>query len=133
MRQYCAPAGAGEARAPADHPVRRPWAYTLPMNYQLIIKFWRPSLEDESFLPPLEAELRQALGDTVTLDGYDTSAKEFNLFVLTPDPRHTFRRVKSVLEAKGLLAGLSAAFRVEGGNQFTSLWPLRPMRKFQLP
>ena len=103
------------------------------MNYQLVIKFWRASLNDEAFLVPLEAELRQALGDTVTLDGHDTSAKEINLFILTPDPRHSFRRLKAVLEAKGLLAGMSAAFRVEGGSQFTSLWPLRAMRKFQLP
>ncbi len=103
------------------------------MNHQLVIKFWRASLDDESFLPTLEAELKQALGDAATLDGYDTSAKEINLFVVTPDPRHSFRRIKSVLEAKGLLQGVSAGFRVEGGDQFTSLWPLRAMRKFKLP
>lgn len=103
------------------------------MNYQLVIKFWRASLEDDTFLAALEPELRQAMGDLVTLDGHDVSAKEINLFVLTPDPRHSFRRLKSVLEAKGLLAGMSAAFRVEGGDQFTSLWPLRAMRKFKLP
>lgn len=103
------------------------------MNYQLVIKFWRPSLENETFLPTLEAELKDVLGDLATLDGYDTSAKEFNLFVLTPDPRHSFRRLKGVLEAKGLLQGMSAGFRVEGGDHFTSLWPLRTMRKFKLP
>jgi hypothetical protein len=103
------------------------------MNYQLVLKFWRASLEDEDFLAGIEPELKQALGDAATLDGYDTSPKEFNLFVVTPDPRHSFRRVKSVLEAKGLLPGMSAGFRVEGGGQFTSLWPLRVMRKFKLP
>ncbi|MBW8367048.1 MAG: hypothetical protein K0M70_04230 [Arenimonas sp.] len=103
------------------------------MNYQLVIKFWRASLDDEAFMPTLEAELKQVLGNLVTLDGYDLSAKEINLFVLTPDPRHSFRRLKGVLEAKGLLQGMSAAFRVEGGDQFTSLWPLRAMRKFKLP
>ena len=109
------------------------WAYTGRMNHQLVVKFWRPSLENEAFPATLEAELQQALGDGATLDGYDTSPKEFNLFVVTPDPRHSFRRVKGVLEAKGLLQGMSAGFRVEGGDQFTSLWPLRAMRKFKLP
>lgn len=103
------------------------------MNYQLVVKFWRASQEDETFLATIEAELKQALGASVTLDGYDISAKEINLFVVTPDPRHTFRRLKSVLEAKGLLQGMSAGFRVEGGDHFTSLWPLRAMRKFKLP
>ena len=103
------------------------------MNYQLVIKFWRPSLEDQDFLPAIEAELKQALGDTAALDGHDTSAKEINLFVVTADARHSFRRLKAVFEAKGLLQGMSAGFRVEGGDQFTSLWPLRAMRKFKLP
>lgn len=118
---------------PSARPKPRRRAYTSPMNYQLVIKFWRPSLENEGFPATLEAELQQAIGDAATLDGYDTSPKEFNLFVVTPDPRHSFRRVKSVLEAKGLLQGMSAGFRVEGGDQFTSLWPLRAMRKFKLP
>ena len=103
------------------------------MDYQLVVKFWRPSLSDEGFLDTLEAELKEALGNLVTLDGYDVSAKEINLFVLTPDPRHTFRRLKGVLEAKAMLQGVSAGFRVVGGASFTSLWPLRAMRKFKLP
>lgn len=103
------------------------------MNYQLVLKFWRASLEDETFLASIEAELKESLGDLATLDGHDLSAKEINLFVVTPDPRHSFRRLKGVLEAKSLLQGLSAGFRVEGGDHFTSLWPLRAMRKFKLP
>lgn len=103
------------------------------MNHQLVIKFWRASLDDETFITALEAELRPTLGDGAAPDGYDTSPKEFNLFIVTPDPRQSFRRVKSVLEAKGLLQGMSAGFRVEGGDHFTSLWPLRAMRKFKLP
>ena len=103
------------------------------MDYQLVVKFWRASLDDEAFLATMEAELQPVLGDLARLDGFDTSAKEINLFVVTPDPRHSFRRLKGVLEAKGLLAGVSAGFRVEGGDHFTSLWPLRAMRKFKLP
>jgi len=103
------------------------------MDYQLVIKFWRKSLSDEAFLATIQDELKEVLGDAVTLDGYDVNAKEINLFVITPDPKHSFRRVKIVLEAKGLLQGVSAAYRLVGGARFTSLWPLRTTRKFRLP
>ena len=53
--------------------------------------------------------------------------------MLTGDPRHTFRRAKDVLERLGVVAGVSAAYRLNGGAQFTSLWPLRTTRKFKLP
>jgi hypothetical protein len=103
------------------------------MDYQLVIKFWRKSLQDESFLPAIQSELKGVLGDAAQLDGYDVSAEEINLFVITPDPKHSFRRIKTVLEKRGVVRGVSAAFRLAGGAQFTSLWPLRPMRKFKLP
>lgn len=103
------------------------------MDYQLVIKFWRKSLEDETFLATIESELNEALGGAAELDGYDVSPKEINLFVLTDDPRHSFRRAKNVLERLGLLQGVSAAFRLVGGARFTSIWPLRATRKFTLP
>lgn len=103
------------------------------MDYQLVIKFWRNSLDDEAFLTTLEAELSQALGSAARLDGYDVSAKEINLFMFTAEPRPTFRRAKDVLERLGVLQGVSAAYRLVGGAQFTSLWPLRMARKFTLP
>ena len=103
------------------------------MDYQLVIKFWRKSLEDEAFLATIEGELKEALGATAEVDGFDVSSKEINLFVLTDDPRHSFRRVRSVLEKMGIVHGVSAAFRLVGGARFTSLWPLRATRKFTLP
>lgn len=103
------------------------------MDHQLVIKLWRKSLDDEAFLSTIESDLRAALGKTAEVDGYDVSPKEINLFVLTSDPRHTFRRVKDVLEKAGVLHGMSAAYRLVGGARFTSIWPLRSSRKFSLP
>ncbi|MDR0181870.1 hypothetical protein [Lysobacter arvi] len=103
------------------------------MDYQLIIKFWRKSLASEDFLATIENELRQALGDKVELEGYDVSRNEINLFMLTADPRHAFRKARDVLEAKGIVQGVSSAYRLVGGAKFTSLWPLRATRKFTLP
>ena len=103
------------------------------MDYQLVIKFWRKSLKDEDFLSTIQAELKEVLGDTAALDGFDVNTKEINLFVVTADPKHTFRRIKSVLESRGILQGVSAASRLVGGAHFTSIWPLRVTRKFKLP
>lgn len=103
------------------------------MDYQLVIKFWRKSLEDDNFLAAIQDQLKDALGESAALDGYDVNAKEINLFVVTPDPKHSFRRLKSVLEAMGIVHGVSAAYRLVGGAHFTSIWPLRSTRKFKLP
>ena len=103
------------------------------MDYQLVIKFWRKSLADEAFLAEVEGKLKEALGDAIELEGYDVSPKEINLFMLSSDPRHSFRRAKDVLDGLGVLNGVSAAFRVVGGTRFTSIWPLRATRKFRLP
>lgn len=103
------------------------------MNYQLVIKFWRKSLEEETFLATIQAELKEVLGDAADLDGYDVSAKEINLFVVTPDPKQSFRRIKTVLDSRGIVRGVSAASRLVGGAHFTSIWPLRATRKFKLP
>lgn len=103
------------------------------MQYQLVIKLWRPSLTDEAFLAAAESRLAASLGESVRLEGYDTHAKEFNFFMLTDDPRPSFRRAKDVFEKLGVVAGLSAAYRLNGGAQFTSLWPLRSTRRFSLP
>lgn len=103
------------------------------MDYQLVIKFWRKSLDSEEFLATVENELKEALGTTAELEGYDVSPKEINLFMLTSDPRHSFRRARDVLERLGVARGVSAAFRLAGGARFTSIWPLRTTRKFSLP
>jgi hypothetical protein len=102
------------------------------MEYQLVIKFWRKSLQDEAFLTSIESDLKAVLGDA-SFDGYDISTEEINLFVLTADPKRSFRRVKTVLEGRKIVQGFSAASRLVGGSQFTSIWPPRPMRKFKLP
>ena len=103
------------------------------MDYQLVIKLWRKSLDDETFLATIERELKDALGDAVELEGHDVSTKEITFFMLTADPRQAFRRARAVLERAGIVQGMSAAFRLVGGAQFTSVWPLRATRKFKLP
>ena len=103
------------------------------MDYQLVLKFRRTSQMDSATVAALQEPLAQALDASSTLDGYDVSAREINLFVITSDPKPAFRRLKDVLEARALLTGVSAAYRLVGGARFTSLWPLRTARTFRLP
>ena len=103
------------------------------MDYQLVIKFWRKSLPDQDAVAAIQDDLRDVLGDSAALDGYDVNAKEINLFVVTPEPKQSFRKIRTVLEARGIVQGVSAAHRLVGGARFTSLWPLRATRKFKLP
>lgn len=103
------------------------------MDYQLVIKLWRKSLQDEAFLATVDSELKESLGGAAEFDGHDISPKEINIFVLTADPRLSFRRAKDVLETMGIVQGVSAAYRLIGGAHFTSIWPLRTTRKFTLP
>lgn len=102
------------------------------MQYQLILRFRKVSIEHPSEIQSLEKALTELLGDSATLDGYDTGAREINLFIMTPEPASTFRRSKSVLEQLSLLDKVTAAYRLEGGVRFTVIWPLKYSRKFSL-
>ena len=103
------------------------------MDYQLVVKFRRRSQDDATRVAAMQDELKLALDGSAVLDGYDIDAREINLFVVTADPKHSFRRLKAVLERNDALDGVSAAFRLVGGARFTSLWPLRSTRAFKLP
>src|SRR3546814_9253561 len=72
------------------------------MDYQLVIKFWRKSLPDQDAIAAIQGDLKDALGDSAALDGYDVHAKEIHLFVVTPNPKHSFRRIKTVLIERGI-------------------------------
>lgn len=102
------------------------------MQYQLILRFRKVSIDYPGDIRTLERHLAEMLGDSATLDGYDTGAREVNLFIMTAEPASTFRRSKPVLEQLSLLDKVTAAYRLEGGARFTVIWPLKYGRKFSL-
>lgn len=102
------------------------------MQYQLILRFRKVSIDHPTEIQSLERALTDLLGDSATLDGYDTGAREINLFIMTPEPASTFRRSKPVLDQLSLLDKVTAAYRLEGGVRFTVIWPLKYSRKFNL-
>lgn len=102
------------------------------MQYQLILRFRKVSVEYPDDIRSLERHLAESLGDSATLDGYDMGAREINLFIMTAEPASTFRRSKPILEQLSLIDKVTAAYRLEGGARFTVIWPLKYGRKFSL-
>jgi hypothetical protein len=102
------------------------------MQYQLVYRFRKSSLERPDVIQSLERALAESLGDAVQLDGHDIGPREVNLFLMTSDPVAAFRRSKPDLERLALLDKVTAAHRVEGGARFTVIWPLGYGRKFNL-
>ena len=102
------------------------------MQYQLIYRFRKSLIELPAEINSLEHALTELLGDSATLEGYDTGAREVNLFIMTAEPASVFRRSKPVLEQLSLLDKVTAAYRLEGGVRFTVVWPLKYSRRFSL-
>lgn len=101
------------------------------MQSQLVLKFRRPAL-DAAGVAILERHLRDTLGGSVELDGYNEGVRDIDVFILTEDPTSTFRRCKPVLEQMQVLDRVVAAHRFVGGLQFKVIWPLRWGRKFSV-
>ena len=102
------------------------------MQYQLVMRFRKQTLETPDAIAVLEAALSETLAGTARLDGHDTGTREIDLFMMTDDPGAAFRRSKRKLEELALLDKVVVAHRLEGGARFTVLWPLGYGRKFKL-
>jgi len=102
------------------------------MRYQLVLQFRGDSLSDYDALVALENELISDLGATARVDGHDLGSGEANIFILTSDPRQTFRQAMPCLERSGRLQQAKAAFRDVGSDCFTVIWPAGSNEKFML-
>ena len=103
------------------------------MQYQLVLRFRKASLQRPDDVRTLERTLAETLGETAQMDGFDTGKRNVDLFIMTPDPAAAFRRSKLALEQLALLDKVVAAHRLEGGARFKVIWPLGYARNFSLP
>ncbi|KAG9601748.1 hypothetical protein KCV01_g7457, partial [Aureobasidium melanogenum] len=89
-----------------------------------LIKHWRgegqPSFD---ILVELEDVLIAGLGDMGDVDGHDMGLSEFNIFIMTDDPKSCFQRCLLILHGSGYEQGLAAGFSGEDDETYTSLWP----------
>lgn len=93
------------------------------MAWQLVLQFRDRSIEDADEVAELEDALHEMLEGTEALDGHAIGAGARNVFVVTDDPAVTFARLLPFLTRARLDASVGAAFRRDGEDAFTPLWP----------
>jgi hypothetical protein len=93
------------------------------MKYQLVLQFEAESLQEFDELAVLENLLIENLPSHSKVDGHDFGSGEFNIFILTDQPRESFHASEKTIEQYRSLQIFKAAYRELGRNNFVSLWP----------
>jgi hypothetical protein len=93
------------------------------MKYQLVLQFPGNSMEDFDRLVAVEDRLMEELADLATVDGHDFGSGEFNIFVLTDDPKTVFDKSYTIVLNQGVANAMRAAYREMDGEDYVILWP----------
>ena len=102
------------------------------MKYQLMLQFRGASLEDYDAMIAFEDALIEALRDSAKVDGHDIGSREVNIFIFTDEPARTFQQASSVLEQRGRLNAMTAAYRSVDGEDYTVIWPEQSKQEFKI-
>jgi len=104
------------------------------MDYQLVLQFPARDEAEAERLITLEDDLIEQLEDSADVDGHDSDGKLMNFFVTTRDAEECFDRIRPLLEDKGLIESVVAAYRHVDEDDYTLLWPEDDKeRKFKFP
>ena len=98
--------------------------------YQLVLQFspWGDrSLDD---LIALEERLEAITDLEAEVDGHDLGSGEANIFLITANPVRTVTHCIPAIGAEGLLPLLSAAFRKDGEERYSRVWPVGDVAPF---
>jgi hypothetical protein len=79
------------------------------MKFQLVLQFAAIGMMQFDELVALEADLIQNLSPTSEVDGHDFGSGEFNIFVLTDQPRETFDAARKLIRKSPFQKELRAA------------------------
>jgi hypothetical protein len=93
------------------------------VRYQLVLRFPGDVFDEFEDIVELESALIERLGDLIALDGHDVGSDECRIALLTADPEGAFRGMRPVLERKGTLEAVVAAYRPVGSRDYTVIWP----------
>ena len=102
------------------------------MRYNLVLQFQANDIVDYDKLVEIEELLIKYLRGLSHVDGHDSGSCEMNIFILTNEPKDAFEKAKVIMKAAGLLAGLSAAYRLSSGEEYTRLWPIASTERFEV-
>ena len=94
------------------------------MRYQVVLQWPSQALDnDYGKLIEIEDLLCENLTGNTSVDGHDAGSGEFNIFILTDDPRGAFQQVRAVLQGRNGWAKARAAYRETTASEYTVLWP----------
>ncbi len=100
------------------------------MDYELVLQFRGDSIDDLDATVDLEDELIEQLGEIADVDGHDVGSGETNIFIYTSNPMATFCEIKPILERKGRLNSVRAAYRHIYDEHYSVIWPENSTAKF---
>ena len=101
--------------------------------FQLVLQFkpWGAGgIHDLDNLVALEDALEKALKGAAVVDGHDMGADEANVFIHCADPAETFARCLPLVDQKGFLTQLSAAYRPLDREEYARVWPMGSKAEF---
>ncbi|ADV80956.1 hypothetical protein [Terriglobus saanensis] len=93
------------------------------MKYQVVLQFATAGMSQFGELVALEEGLIQNLPPPSEVDGHDFGSGEFNIFILTDQPRETFDAARKLIEKGFFQSQLRAAYRERGKGEYVILWP----------
>ena len=93
------------------------------MKYQLVLQFQAESVQEFDELAVLEDLLVENLPSHSVVDGHDFGSGEFNIFILTDQPKESFHAAEKTIQHYHPPQTLKAAYRELGQNNFVILWP----------
>lgn len=95
---------------------------TAARDFQLVIQSKTESLADYDTAIEVENAIADRLGDLGSVDGHDAGSGEMNIFIITPDPRAAFDRIRDLLSATDLREP-KVAYRAIGTDSWTMVHP----------
>jgi hypothetical protein len=93
------------------------------MKFQLVLQFAAAGMRQFDELVALEEDLIKNLPPTSEVDSHDFGSGEFNIFVLTDQPKETFDAARKLIEHSPFQKELRAAYRERGKDEYIILWP----------
>jgi hypothetical protein len=93
------------------------------MKYQLVLQFRAQHVDDFDDLVVLENRLIENLAPDSMVDSHDFGSGEFNIFILTDEPREAFGVVEDIIRRYHPQRSLKAAYRESCADEFIVVWP----------
>ena len=92
------------------------------MKFQLVLQFAATEMTQFDKLVALEEKLISDLPSTSEVDGHDFGSGEFNIFILTDQPREVFEAARNLMGPL-FQRQLKSAYRERGKDEYFILWP----------